>query len=71
MASSQSLNSDSVFHWRELLDAGLPANLKAAVKSAIRSYEAGLPPRTGRPKREIKRLLYAIRNSMRALRMTV
>ena len=71
LVSSQPLNSDSARFWRELIDADLPSSLKAAVMAAISSYEAGLPPRTGKPKREIKRLLYAIRNAIRALRAAV
>jgi hypothetical protein len=53
--------------WREFLDAGLPPALNEAVRSAIHSYEAGLPPRTGHFKRWVKRWLYAARNAGRAL----
>jgi hypothetical protein len=53
--------------WRELLHADLPPALHAAVQSAVHSYDAGLPPRTGHFKREVKRWLYAIRNAGKAL----
>jgi hypothetical protein len=53
--------------WRELLRAGLPPDLHAAVQSAVHSCDAGLPPRTGHFKREVKRWLYAIRNAGKAL----
>jgi 7-cyano-7-deazaguanine synthase in queuosine biosynthesis len=61
------LNRDSVLCWRELLCPGLPPALYAAVQSAVHSYEAGLPPRTGTWKREVKRCLVAIRQSARVL----
>ena len=61
------LGPGSVLFWRELLCPGLPPNLYAAVQSAIHSYDAGLPPRTGHFKRGVKRWLYAMRNSGRAL----
>lgn len=61
------LGDGSVLFWREFLDAGLPPDLNAAVRSAIHSFEVGLPPRTGHFKREVKRWLYAIRNAGRAL----
>jgi hypothetical protein len=67
LVRQQGLNHDSVLFWRELLCPGLPSALHAAVKSAIHSYDAGLPSRTGKPKREIKRWLYAGRNAGRAL----
>jgi hypothetical protein len=67
LVSQQTLNNDSVLHWRELLCAGLPPALNAAVQSAIHSYETGLPPRTGHFKRGVKRWLYAARNAGRAL----
>jgi hypothetical protein len=71
LVSSQPLNSDSAIYWRELLDADLSVSLKAAVQSAVSSYAAGLPPRTGKPKREIKRKLYAMRNAAKALRAAI
>ncbi len=64
----QELNDDSVLYWRELLDPGLPPALYAAVRSAIHSYDAGMPPRTGTWKREVKRCLFAIRQSARVLK---
>ena len=67
LVGAQQLNSSSAIYWRQLIDAGLPGDLNSAVVSAVRSYEAGLPPRTGKPKREIKRMLFALRNAMRAL----
>jgi hypothetical protein len=60
-------NTSSVWHWRDLLRSDLPPSLHAALQSAIHSYETGLPPRTGRWKREVKRWLYAARNAGRAL----
>lgn len=71
LVSSQLLTPATADLWRELLGVGLPADLEAAVRSAIHSYDAGLPPRTGKPKREIKRLLYAVRNSINALRSSI
>lgn len=70
LVSSQALAPATVPFWRELLGVGLPSDLDAAVRSAIHSYETGLPPKTGKPKREVKRWLYAARNSVRALRLT-
>jgi 7-cyano-7-deazaguanine synthase in queuosine biosynthesis len=67
LVREQELNHAAVFFWREILDAGLPPALNAAVKSAIHSYDHRLPPRTGKPKREVKRWLYAARNAGRAL----
>jgi len=63
----QDLGEGPVLFWREFLDAGLPPDLNSAVRSAIHSYESGLPPRTGHFKREVKRWLYAIRNAGRTL----
>jgi hypothetical protein len=60
-------NSSSIWHWRDLLRSDLPPSLHAAVRSAIHSYETGLPPRTGKWKRGVKRWLYAARNAGRAL----
>lgn len=67
LARQQTLNSDNVLHWRELLSAGLPPAFHAAVQSAIHSYDAELPPRTGKWKREVKRWLYAARYAGKAL----
>jgi len=63
----QGLSHSASLLWRELLDAGLPPELDAAVLSAIHSYDSGLPPRTGTCKREVKRWLCAIRNSWNVL----
>jgi hypothetical protein len=43
----QQLDSDDVAFWRELLSSGLPPALHAAVRSALASYDAGLPPSAG------------------------
>ena len=67
LVRSQRLNHSAVPLWRELLCAGLPPDLHAAVQSAIHSYENGLPVRTGHFKRDVKRWLYAVRNAGRAL----
>jgi hypothetical protein len=67
LVRQQMLKADTVLHWRELLCPGLPPNLYAAVQSAIHSYDAGLPPRTGHFKRGVKRWLYAARSAGRAL----
>jgi hypothetical protein len=67
LVREQGLNNDNVLHWRELLGAGLPPALNAAVRSAIHSYDSGLPPRTGKFKRGVKRWLYAARNAGKAL----
>jgi len=63
----QKVRPGSVVYWRELLVSGLPPDYHAAVRSAVNSYDTGLPLRTGKPKREIKRWLYAARNAARAL----
>lgn len=63
----QPLSHGSVLFWREFLDAGLPPVLNDAVRSAIHSYNSGLPPRTGQFKRAVKRWLIALRNAGRAL----
>ena len=67
LVRQQKLDHSSMLLWREFLDADLPLALHAAVQSAIHSYETGLPPRTGKWKREAKRWLYAVRNAGRAL----
>jgi len=63
----QEVSHHCVDLWRELLCPGLPPALYAAAQSAIHSCDAGLPPRTGKWKREVKRWLYAARNAGRAL----
>ncbi len=68
LVRSQALDAIVVMLWRELLDSDLPAGLKNAVRAAIGSCEAGLPPRTGKPRQELRRLYYASRNAARALR---
>jgi 7-cyano-7-deazaguanine synthase in queuosine biosynthesis len=67
LVSIQGLDSDSMLFWRELLDAHLPPALHAAVRSAIHSFDAGLPPSAGHSKREAKRWLYAARIAAKAL----
>jgi len=67
LVRQQCLKEEVAGYWHEFCDAGLPPALEAAVRSAIHSYEAGLPPRTGKWKREVKRWLYAVRNAGRAL----
>jgi hypothetical protein len=67
LVRAQELNHETVLFWRELLCPDLPPALHAAVQSAIHSYESGLPPRTGKWKREVKRWLYVARNAGRAL----
>ncbi len=67
LVRQQRLSDSSVVFWRELLDPGLPPALYAAVRSAIHSYDTGMPPRTGTWKREVKRCLFAIRQSARVL----
>jgi hypothetical protein len=67
LVRQQGLDHNAPLYWRELLRAGLPPALYAAVQSAIHSHDAGLPPRTGKWKRGVKRWLYAARNAGRAL----
>jgi hypothetical protein len=67
LVRQQELSHDSALFWRELLCPGLPPTFQAAVQSAIHSYDAGLPPRTGHLKRGVKRWLYALLHSVRAL----
>jgi 7-cyano-7-deazaguanine synthase in queuosine biosynthesis len=67
LVSRQVLNNDSVLYWRELLSTNLPLAFHAAVQSAVHSHDAGLPPRTGKGKREVKRWLFALRNAARTL----
>jgi len=66
LVRQQNLDRYTVRIWRELLGTGLPPALNAALRSAIHSFECGLPPRTGTWKREVKRWLYAARNAGRA-----
>jgi len=61
------LNGDSILHWRELLRASLPPAYHAAVKSAINSYDKGLPPRSGKLKRAINRWRFALLHALSAL----
>jgi len=63
----QQLHQDSMESWRKILSSDLPPAYHDAVKSAIHSFDAGLPPRTGKLKREVKRWLYAARNALREL----
>jgi hypothetical protein len=67
LVRQQELDHSAALLWRELLCPGLPPSLRAAVQSAIHSYENGLPPRSGKWKRNVKRWLYAARNAGRAL----
>jgi len=67
LVRQQELKENTVLHWRELLDAGLPPELNSAVRSAINSYKNGLPVRTGYFKRGVKRWLYAARNAGKVL----
>jgi 7-cyano-7-deazaguanine synthase in queuosine biosynthesis len=62
----QEVSPHCVHLWPELLCPGLGPALIASVQSAIHSCDAGLPPRTGTLKREVKRWLYAVRNAGRA-----
>jgi hypothetical protein len=67
LVRQQELNHRSVKLWRSFLGANLPPAFLTAVQSAIHSYDAGLPPRTGKFKRGVKRWLFAARNSGCAL----
>lgn len=67
LVRQQGLSHDAALFWRELLGAGLPPELHAAVQSAMHDHDAGLPPRTGKWKHSAKRWLYAARNAWRAL----
>jgi hypothetical protein len=67
LVRQQKLNHDSVLFWRELLCSSLPPALHAAVQSAIHSYDAVLPPRSGKLKREINRWRFALLHAMSAL----
>jgi hypothetical protein len=71
LVREQTLNHACVVYWREVLCPDLPPALYAAVQSAIHSFEAGLPPRTGKLKRGIKRWLYAARNAGRVLMSSI
>jgi 7-cyano-7-deazaguanine synthase in queuosine biosynthesis len=63
----QRLDHVTVKLWRQFLCAGLPPALNAAVRSAIHSHDANLPPRTGSFKRDVKRWLYAARSAAKVL----
>jgi hypothetical protein len=63
----QELDIEDAIFWREVLCPALPPDLSLAVRSALASYDAGLPPRTGKLKREAKRWLYALRHAAREL----
>jgi len=67
LVRQQELLHRSAKVWRDMLCPSLGPALYAAVQSAIHSCETSLPPRTGKWKREIKRWLYAMRNSGKAL----
>jgi len=67
LVRQQGLSHDSAPFWRELPYLSLPTAYQAAVKSAIHSFDVGLPSRTGRWKRGVKRWLYAARNAGKAL----
>jgi hypothetical protein len=67
LVRQQKLDSSDVPLWRELVCAGLPPAFHAAVNSAIRSYDNGLPPRSGKLKREINRWRFALLHSWSAL----
>lgn len=67
LVRGQKLSGEAVLFWRELLDAGLPPALNAAVRSAIHSHEAGLPPRSGELHREINRWRFAAMHAAKAL----
>lgn len=63
----QRLKQEIVMLWREFLDAGLPPDLEAAVRSAIHSYDNGLPPHSGELHREINRWRFALLHAASAL----
>lgn len=63
----QRLTTKCVVYWRELLNGGLPPSLHSAVKSAIHSCDAELPPRSGKLKREINRWRIALMHAGKAL----
>lgn len=57
----------SLSFWREIQQLDLPPAYASAVRAVIANATFGLPPRTGYPKREIKRALYAGRAMWRVL----
>jgi hypothetical protein len=67
LVRQQEILARSLKVWREMLCPGLGPDLYTALQSAIHSSEAGLPPRTGKWKREVKRWLYAARDAAKAL----
>jgi hypothetical protein len=67
LVRQQELSHDAALFWQELLCPSLPPALHTAVQTAIYSHDAGLPPRTGKFKRGVKRWLYAARNAGKAL----
>jgi hypothetical protein len=67
LVRGQKLDHSSVLFWRELLCPGLPPALRTAVLSAIHSHDAGLPPRSGKLKREINRWRFAVLHAVKAL----
>jgi hypothetical protein len=67
LVRQQRLSHDSALFWRELPCPGLPPAYQAAVKSAIHSCDAGLPPRSGKLKREINRWRFALLHAAGAL----
>jgi hypothetical protein len=67
LVRSQEIGRHCLNLWLDMLSPNLPPTLFVAAQSAIHSCEAGLPPRTGKWKREVKRWLYAVRNAGKAL----
>lgn len=67
LVRQQRLNKSTALFWQDLVDVGLPPSLNSAVRSAVNSFNSGLPERTGHFKRWVKRWLYAARNAGRAL----
>jgi hypothetical protein len=67
LVRQQRLSNEAVLFWREFLDAGLSPALNAAVRSALHSHDAGLPPRSGELHREINRWRFAVLHAVSAL----
>ncbi len=67
LVRQQPIDPHCVHLWRELIGPGLSPALYTAAQLAIHDSDAGLPPRTGKWKRAVKRWLCAMRNSGRAL----
>jgi hypothetical protein len=63
----QKLDHGSALFWHELLDADLPPDLRASVRSAIHSHDKCLPPRSGELKRSLNRWRFALRHAAHAL----